>query len=41
VDVLVRLAALAYEQPAITEIEINPLSVLKQGAVAIDVRIKC
>jgi acetyl coenzyme A synthetase (ADP forming)-like protein len=41
VDVLARLAALAYDQPAITEIEINPLRVLKQGAVAVDVRIKC
>jgi acetyl coenzyme A synthetase (ADP forming)-like protein len=37
---LVRLSILANEHPEIVEIEINPLRVLSQGVVAIDVRIK-
>jgi acetyl coenzyme A synthetase (ADP forming)-like protein len=37
---LVRLSILANEHPEIAEVEINPLRVLSQGAVAIDVRIK-
>lgn len=37
-DALFRLAQLAYENPEITEIEINPLRVLEQGVVAVDVR---
>jgi acetyl coenzyme A synthetase (ADP forming)-like protein len=39
-DALVRLSILANEHPEIAEVEINPLRVLSQGAVAIDVRIK-
>jgi len=39
-DVLVRLSILAGEHPEIAEIEINPLLVLEDGAVAVDVRIK-
>ena len=37
-DALFRLAQLAYEHPEISEIEINPLRVLAQGVVAVDVR---
>ncbi|GAB4505073.1 MAG: acetate--CoA ligase [Anaerolineales bacterium] len=37
--VLVALSQLAEEHPEIAEIEINPLRVLPQGAVALDVRI--
>jgi acetyltransferase len=40
VDVLVKLSHLAIENESISEIEINPLCVLDQGAVAVDVRIK-
>jgi acyl-CoA synthetase (NDP forming) len=40
VDVLIKLSRLATEQESIEEIEINPLRVLPQGAVAVDVRIK-
>jgi acyl-CoA synthetase (NDP forming) len=39
-DALVRLSILANEHPEIAEVEINPLRVLSQGAVAIDARIK-
>ncbi len=39
-EALVRLSILANEHPEIAEVEINPLRVLSQGAVAIDVRIK-
>ncbi|MBU0511324.1 MAG: acetate--CoA ligase family protein [Chloroflexi bacterium] len=41
-DVLIRLAQLSADFPALTEIEINPLRVLPegQGAVAVDVRIR-
>jgi acetyltransferase len=39
-DVLIKLSHLAKEQGDIEEIEINPLRVLAQGAVAVDVRIK-
>lgn len=39
-DVLIKLSHLAEEQGDIEEIEINPLRVLAQGAVAVDVRIK-
>jgi acyl-CoA synthetase (NDP forming) len=42
IDVVLRLAQLATDLPAIAEIEINPLRVLAegQGAVAVDVRIR-
>jgi acetyltransferase len=40
IDVLVKLSLLAYEHPEVEEIEINPLRVLQQGAVAVDVRMK-
>jgi acetyltransferase len=39
-DALLRLSALVQEHPEISEIEINPLRVLDQGAVAVDVRVK-
>ncbi len=39
-DVLMRLAQLAHDLPEISEIEINPLRVLTQGAVAVDVRVR-
>lgn len=39
-DVLVKLSQLATEHEEIEEIEINPLRVLVNGAVAVDVRIK-
>jgi acyl-CoA synthetase (NDP forming) len=38
-DAVVRLSWLAYQHPEISEIEINPLRVLREGAVAIDVRV--
>jgi len=40
IDVLIKLSRLARENESIQEIEINPLRVLKEGAVALDVRIK-
>ncbi|NOY97745.1 MAG: hypothetical protein GXP40_00875, partial [Chloroflexi bacterium] len=40
VDVLRRLAQLAHDLPEIAEIEINPLTVLENGAVAVDLRVK-
>jgi acetyltransferase len=40
IDVLIKISRLAMENEPIEEIEINPLRVLKQGAVALDVRIK-
>ncbi len=40
IDALIRLSWLAYEHQEIEEIEINPLRVLSQGAVAVDVRMK-
>ncbi len=40
VDALRRLAQLAYDLPEIAEIEINPLTVLKEGVVAVDLRVK-
>ncbi len=40
VDVLRRLSQLAHDLPEIAEIEINPLTVLEQGTVAVDVRVK-
>jgi succinyl-CoA synthetase beta subunit len=40
VEVVVRLSQLVMENEGIDEIEINPLRVLAQGAVAVDVRIK-
>jgi acetyltransferase len=39
-DVLIKLSQLAYENPEIEEIEINPLRALGKGAVAVDVRVK-
>ena len=39
IDILIKLSWLAMENENITEIEINPLRVLSQGAVAVDVRI--
>ncbi len=38
IDVLARLAQLSAELPQLAEVEINPLRVLEQGAVALDVR---
>jgi hypothetical protein len=38
--VLLKISRLARENEPIKEIEINPLRVLKRGAVALDVRIK-
>ena len=38
VDVIVRLAQLAADHPALTEIEINPLIVMADGAWAVDAR---
>jgi acetate---CoA ligase (ADP-forming) len=40
VDVLIRLSHLVLENESIEEIEINPLRVLRQGAVAVDVRVQ-
>jgi len=40
IGVLIKLSLLAHEHPEIEEIEINPLRVLKKGAVAVDVRVK-
>jgi len=40
IDVLIKLSHLVLENEAITEIEINPLRVLGNGAVAVDVRVK-
>ena len=40
VDVLVRLSYLILEHESIAEIEINPLKVLSQGVIAVDVRVK-
>jgi acetyltransferase len=40
VEALVKLSWLAYRFPEITECEINPLKVLQQGVIAVDVRIK-
>ncbi len=39
-DILIRLSWLAYENPEIAELEINPLRALARGAVALDIRIK-
>ena len=39
-DILIKLSWLAYENQEIEEIEINPLRVLVQGAIAVDVRVK-
>jgi acetate---CoA ligase (ADP-forming) len=39
IDVLIKLSRLALENESIDEIEINPLSVLSKGSVAVDVRI--
>ena len=40
IDVLVNLSKLVLENQSIEEIEINPLRVLNQGAVAVDVRVQ-
>ena len=40
IDVLIKLSHLVLEQRSIEEIEINPLRVLSQGAVALDVRVQ-
>ncbi|MGB8981639.1 MAG: acetate--CoA ligase family protein, partial [Anaerolineales bacterium] len=40
IDVLIKLSHLVLENEAIAEIEINPLRVLDNGAVAVDVRVK-
>jgi acetyltransferase len=39
INALVRLSWLAYRNPQISELDINPLTVLDQGAIAVDVRI--
>jgi acetate---CoA ligase (ADP-forming) len=38
IDILTRLGQLALDYPQIAEIEINPLRVLKEGTIALDVR---
>jgi acetyltransferase len=40
VDILIKFSHLALENESIQEIEINPLRVLRKGAVALDVRTK-
>ena len=40
VDAFCKLSQLAHDLPEIAEIEINPLTVLKEGVVAVDVRVK-
>ncbi|MCX6065434.1 MAG: acetate--CoA ligase family protein [Chloroflexi bacterium] len=40
IQALIRLSWLAVEHPEISEIEINPLRALAQGAVAVDTRLK-
>lgn len=40
VDVLLRLSQLVVEDESIQEIEINPLVVLRQGAIAVDARVR-
>jgi acetyltransferase len=40
IEALIKLSHLILENESIDEVEINPLKVLKRGAVAIDVRIK-
>jgi acetyltransferase len=40
VDVLIKLSRLALENGSIEELEINPLRVLSDEAIAVDVRIK-
>jgi acetate---CoA ligase (ADP-forming) len=40
IDVLIKLSHLILDHESIQEIEINPLRVLKQGAIAVDVRVK-
>ena len=40
IDALCKLSQLAHDLPEIAEIEINPLTVLKKGVVAVDVRVK-
>lgn len=40
VDVILRLAQIAVDHPAIAEIEINPLIVMAQGAAAVDARLR-
>lgn len=40
VDVLVKLSRLALENESIEELEINPLRVLSEGSIAVDVRMK-
>jgi acetyl coenzyme A synthetase (ADP forming)-like protein len=39
-DTLLRLSELVHAHPEIAEIEINPLRVLSEGAVAVDVRVR-
>jgi len=40
IDALIKLSFLASQHPELEEIEINPLRVLSQGAVVVDVRVK-
>jgi acetyltransferase len=40
IEALIRLSWLAIDHPEISEIEINPLRALSQGAVALDIRMK-
>ena len=40
IDRVLRLAQLISDWPSIAEIEINPLRVMRDGAVAIDVRVR-
>jgi acetyltransferase len=39
-DALVQLSRLVMDHPEIEEIEINPLRVLSEGAIALDVRVR-
>jgi acetate---CoA ligase (ADP-forming) len=39
-DVVLRVSALAVDQPAIVEMDLNPVMVLDRGAVAVDARVR-
>jgi len=39
-DIVLRVSALAVDQPAIVEMDLNPVMVLDRGAVAVDARVR-
>ena len=39
-DVVLRVSAMAAEQPAIVEMDCNPVIVLERGAVVVDARVR-